>query len=66
MAEETQQTLSPTEEPTSRGPGKLAPVPPDAVIIVPVRNTVLFPGVVLPITVARPKSLSAVQQAVRE
>ena len=44
----------------------LAPVPPDALIIVPVRNTVLFPGLVLPITVGRPGSVAAAQQAVRE
>jgi ATP-dependent Lon protease len=42
------------------------PLPPDAMIIVPVRNTVLFPGVVLPITLGRPKSVAAAQQAVRE
>jgi ATP-dependent Lon protease len=36
------------------------------VIIVPVRSTVLFPGLVLPITVARPVSVAAAQQAIRE
>ena len=41
-------------------------IPGDAVIIVPVRNTVLFPGVVFPITIGRPKSVAAAQQAVRE
>ncbi|MGN6749829.1 MAG: endopeptidase La [Xanthobacteraceae bacterium] len=35
-------------------------------IIVPVRNTVLFPGLVLPITLGRPKSIAAAQQAVRD
>jgi ATP-dependent Lon protease len=42
------------------------PIPSDALIIVPVRNTVLFPGVVAPITVSRPKSIAAAQQALRE
>ncbi|HWX04905.1 MAG TPA: endopeptidase La [Bradyrhizobium sp.] len=42
------------------------PIPNDALIIVPVRNTVLFPGVVAPITVARTKSIAAAQQALRE
>jgi ATP-dependent Lon protease len=42
------------------------PIPNDALIIVPVRNTVLFPGVVAPITVARAKSIAAAQQALRE
>jgi ATP-dependent Lon protease len=43
-----------------------ASIPGDALIIVPVRNTVLFPGVVLPITIGRPQSIAAAQQAVRE
>ena len=42
------------------------PLPPDALIVVPVRNTVLFPGMVLPITLGRPKSIAAAQQAVRD
>ena len=41
-------------------------IPGDALIIVPVRNTVLFPGVVMPITIGRPTSIAAAQQAVRE
>src|SRR3954452_19828792 len=41
-------------------------IPGEALIIVPVRNTVLFPGVVAPITVARPKSIAAAQQALRD
>ena len=41
-------------------------IPDDALIIVPVRNTVLFPGVVAPITIARPKSIAAAQQALRK
>jgi ATP-dependent Lon protease len=48
------------------GGGALPPLPADALIIVPVRNTVLFPGLVLPITLGRPKSITAAQQAVRE
>ncbi len=46
--------------------GGLPPLPPDALIIVPVRNTVLFPGIVLPITLGRPKSIAAAQQAMRD
>ena len=44
----------------------MPPLPPDALIIVPVRNTVLFPGHVLPITIGRQRSIAAAQQAVRE
>src|ERR1700689_2732513 len=44
----------------------LPPLPADALIIVPVRNPVLFPGLVLPITLGRQKSIAAAQQAVRD
>jgi ATP-dependent Lon protease len=46
--------------------GPLPPLPPDALIIVPVRGTVLFPGIMLPITIGRPRSIAAGQQAVRD
>lgn len=48
------------------GGGPAANVPADATIIVPVRRAVLFPGTVMPITVGRPRSVAAIQQAVRE
>ncbi|MFZ3358522.1 MAG: endopeptidase La [Xanthobacteraceae bacterium] len=48
------------------GGSSLPQLPPDALVIVPVRNTVLFPGLVLPITLGRQKSVAAAQQAVRE
>ncbi len=36
---------------------------PTELILLPLRNTVLFPGVVLPITVGRDKSIKAVNDA---
>jgi ATP-dependent Lon protease len=42
------------------------PLPPDSLIIVPVRGMVLFPGTVLPIALGRPRSVMAAQRAVRE
>ncbi len=42
------------------------PLPADAMIIVPVRNTVLFPNTVIPITIGRARSVAAAQHAVRE
>ena len=44
---------------------KYPPLPPDAMIILPVRQVVLFPGVVLPLSIGRPASIAAAQEAVR-
>ncbi|MGY4286744.1 ATP-dependent Lon protease [Bradyrhizobium sp. LM2.7] len=41
-------------------------IPDDALIIIPVRDMVLFPGAIAPIAIARPKSIAAAQQALRE
>lgn len=41
-------------------------IPEDALIIIPVREMVLFPGAIAPIAIARPKSVAAAQQALRE
>ena len=38
----------------------------DALIILPVRNFVLFPGMVLPLTLGRPRSVAAAQEAIRQ
>ena len=45
--------------------GTARPLPDDALIIVPVRNVVLFPGVVFPLTVGRERSRAAAQEAAR-
>lgn len=63
------ETNPPTSEgsaPSSQGATPNIALPSDALILVPVRKLVLFPGLILPITVGRAKSISAVQQAVRE
>jgi ATP-dependent Lon protease len=40
-------------------------LPDDAMVIVPVRNMVLFPGMVLPVSMGRERSISAAQYAVK-
>src|SRR5437868_8752236 len=40
-------------------------LPADAVPIVALRNIVLFPGIVLPVTLGREESIAAAQEAVR-
>src|SRR3954464_12240581 len=41
------------------------PLPDDALIVLPVRNLVVFPATVLPIGIGRERSQAAVQEAVR-
>jgi len=50
----------------SHGGANSPPLPPDGLIIVPVRGMVLFPRTVLPIALSRPRSVLAAQRAVRE
>src|SRR3954468_22339785 len=45
--------------------GTAKPIPDDAMILIPMRNTVLFPGVITPVTVGRPSSVAAAQEDVR-
>ena len=40
-------------------------MPPDALIVLPVRHAVLFPGMVLPLAIRRPASVAGAQEAVR-
>ena len=44
---------------------RMRSLPEDALIILPVRNVVLFPGIVVPLTVGRERSRAAAQHAVR-
>ena len=50
-----------------RGGGALAlrPVPADALILIPLRKSVLFPGVITPITIGRAASVAAAREAAR-
>ena len=50
---------------SSQGTVTSPPLPDDALIILPVRSLVLFPGTVLPITIGRDNSVIAAQEAVR-
>ena len=54
------------EKPRSRSTAlAVRPIPEDALILVPMRNAVLFPGVISPITVGRAASIAAVSEAAR-
>ena len=58
MADETAEAPKETQD--------TPPLPEDSLLIVPVRNMVLFPGMALPIALGRARSILAAQRAVRE
>ena len=53
------------ERSRERGNPGMLPIADDALIIVPIRNVVLFPGMILPLTIGRQPSIIAAQQAVK-
>ncbi len=55
----------PQENGTVTTPTATKPLPNDAMIIIPLRNTVLFPGVMSPLSVGREASVAAAQEAAR-
>ncbi len=63
LAEGTSNPAAVGAERGRQGPAK--PLPEDAPILIPMRNTVLFPGVISPVTIGRPASVAAAQEAVR-
>src|SRR6202045_2977784 len=52
-----------SEDPGSAKDQRHPVIPEDATIILPVRNMLLFPGMVLPLTIGRPTSIAAAQEA---
>jgi ATP-dependent Lon protease len=67
----SQQMLSGAEEAPAREPaperqqGAAKPLPEDAIALIPMRNTVLFPGVIAPVTIGRESSVAAAQDAAK-
>jgi len=52
---------------TGRGTAlAVRPIPEDALILVPLRSAVLFPGIITPLAVGRGSSVAAVQEAARQ
>jgi ATP-dependent Lon protease len=46
-------------------PGASPGLPEDMLIVLPVRNLVMFPGVILPVAMKRPRTVAGAQEAVR-
>jgi len=62
---ESMQAAPADKEPAAKASPRAFDLPEDAIVIVPVRNMVLFPGMILPLTIGREGSIAAAQQAVR-
>ncbi|HEX2237837.1 MAG TPA: endopeptidase La [Gammaproteobacteria bacterium] len=70
LRNEAPQTAKPNEQEQHTGDAadvsrSARPIPEDALIILPVRELVLFPGVILPISLGRSTSIAAAQEAAR-
>ncbi len=61
-AEPAERALAPKKGKTELA---LKPLPEDAIAIIPVRNMVLFPSVIAPVTIGRERSIAAAQEASR-
>jgi ATP-dependent Lon protease len=55
----------PPQEGAQGGETGPAGLPPDSLILIPVRNLVLFPGMVAPVSIGRERSIAAAQEAAR-
>ncbi|HEX7029347.1 MAG TPA: endopeptidase La [Gammaproteobacteria bacterium] len=53
------------ETDTTRETARKPSLPEDVIIVLPVKDTVLYPGMVMPLTVGRKRSVAAVQEAVK-
>ena len=67
--EEAGREVSDAVPPASPHPAEtrsdMPPLPDDALMILPVRDLVLFPGITMPVVIGRPSSVAAAREAVR-
>ncbi|HKI98698.1 MAG TPA: endopeptidase La [bacterium] len=65
MPPEEPTTASTAPPPDASPPGDAVRLPEGAIPIIPLRNIVLFPGIVMPVTLGRERSIRAAQEAAR-
>jgi ATP-dependent Lon protease len=56
----------PPTESVPAATAEIGPLPEDSIVILPVRNMVLFPGIVVPIAIGRERSIAAAQYAIKK
>ena len=64
-ARDPDDTGTPVTQAASRPAASARPLPDDALIVLSTRNVVMFPGLVIPLTIGRERSRAAAQEAVR-
>jgi len=63
---ESNEVIEHAVTPAHDAPDRVAkPLPDDALALIPMRNTVLFPGAIAPLTIGRESSVAAAQDAVK-
>ena len=60
-----QDTIQPVASEVTRKEAVSKPLPADALAIIPLRNMLLFPGIVAPVTFGREASVAAAQESVK-
>src|SRR5204863_2795051 len=65
MLEGADETPAAKRKPSASTAITLRPIPEDALILIPLRNAVLFPGVISPIAIGRNASIAAAHEAAR-
>jgi ATP-dependent Lon protease len=61
---QNQNTAEPASS-TVKGDAPAIAIPDDAIVVIPVRNMILFPGMILPLNLGRESSVAAAQHAMR-
>ena len=65
MEKNQNQNLAESASSAVKGDAPALAIPDDAIVVIPVRNMILFPGMILPLNLGRESSVAAAQHAMR-